>query len=253
MVRGLDLFKAQFSEHTQEFVLIGGTASTVVMEQAGLEFRATKDLDVVLHVEVLTPEFGEKFWEFVKAGGYQVRETSATEKRHFYRFQRPSDPNYPAMIELFARKPDLMYPITDGTLTPIPFEDDITSLSAILLDDDYYQFVMDGRVVIDGLPLVKEDRIIALKAVAWMELTERKNNGERVDSANVRKHINDVLRLSQLLTPDTKVSVQGKILEDMRKFIAAARVEPNLDPKQLNIRATVDTLLDRVAEAYGIA
>ncbi|MFK2891356.1 hypothetical protein ISS98_09500 [Dyella flagellata] len=223
------------------------------MEQAGLEFRATKDLDVVLHVEVLTPAFGEKFWAFVKAGGYQVRETSTTERRHFYRFQKPTDLKYPAMIELFARKPDLMHPIADGTLTPIPFEDDITSLSAILLDDDYYKFIMDGRVVIDGLPLVKEDRIIALKAAAWMELTQRRNSGEKVDSANVRKHINDVLRLSQLLTPDTSISIQGKILEDMRRFIDAARAEPNLDPKQLTINTTVDTLLDRVAEAYGIA
>ena len=31
------------------------------MADAGLEFRATKDLDIVLHVEALTLAFGEAF------------------------------------------------------------------------------------------------------------------------------------------------------------------------------------------------
>jgi phosphohistidine phosphatase SixA len=29
---------------------MGGTAATLAMEEAGLEFRATKDLDIVLHI-----------------------------------------------------------------------------------------------------------------------------------------------------------------------------------------------------------
>jgi hypothetical protein len=46
------------------------------MEQAGLEFRATKDLDIVLHIEVLNPAFGTAFWDFVETGGYGIRESS---------------------------------------------------------------------------------------------------------------------------------------------------------------------------------
>jgi hypothetical protein len=44
--------------------------------QAGLEFSATKDLDIVLHIEVLKPAFGTAFWEFVETGGYGIRESS---------------------------------------------------------------------------------------------------------------------------------------------------------------------------------
>ncbi len=53
MVRGLDVFREHFAGHADQFVLIGGTAATLAMEQAGLEFRATKDPDIVLHIEAV--------------------------------------------------------------------------------------------------------------------------------------------------------------------------------------------------------
>lgn len=78
MVRGLDIFRTWFADHVDQYILIGGTAATLAMEEAGLEFRATKDLDIVLHVEALTPEFGQAFWKFIDAGGYWRRLTLAT-------------------------------------------------------------------------------------------------------------------------------------------------------------------------------
>lgn len=72
MVRGLDIFQELFAAYVDQYVLIGGTAATLTMEEAGLEFRATKDLDIVLHVEALTPAFGEAFWKFVEDGGYEI-------------------------------------------------------------------------------------------------------------------------------------------------------------------------------------
>lgn len=41
------------------YVLIGGTASNLAMEDAGLAFRATKDLDVVWHIEAFDALYGE--------------------------------------------------------------------------------------------------------------------------------------------------------------------------------------------------
>ena len=72
MVRGLDLFRETFAAYTDQYLLIGGTAASLTMEDAGLQFRATKDLEIVLHVEVLTPAFGAAFWQFVNAGGYSA-------------------------------------------------------------------------------------------------------------------------------------------------------------------------------------
>ena len=53
MVRGLDIFRERFRDYSDRYVLIGGTACDLAMREAGLEFSATKDLDIVL-VEVST-------------------------------------------------------------------------------------------------------------------------------------------------------------------------------------------------------
>ena len=62
MVKGLDLFRKFFASYSSQYVLIGGTAASLAMEEAGLEFRSTKDLDIVLYMEALNPEFGRAFW-----------------------------------------------------------------------------------------------------------------------------------------------------------------------------------------------
>lgn len=73
MVRGLDVFREYFAGYADQFVLIGGTAATLAMEDAGLEFRATKDLDIVLHIEALNAAFGEVIWKLVGLGRYEIR------------------------------------------------------------------------------------------------------------------------------------------------------------------------------------
>ena len=86
MVRGLAVFREYFADYSEQFLLIGGTAATIAMEEAGLEFRATKDLDIVLHIEALTPAFGETFWRFIETGRYEIRQASDTGKPVLYRF-----------------------------------------------------------------------------------------------------------------------------------------------------------------------
>ena len=105
MIKGLDVFRRHFEHYTDRYVLIGGVAATLAMEEAGLDFRATKDIDLVLVVEAMDVEFGQHFWQFVMDGGYQVRERSEG-KPHFYRFQKPMNLSFPVMLELFSRMPD---------------------------------------------------------------------------------------------------------------------------------------------------
>lgn len=104
MVRGLDLFREHFKSLMDRYVLIGGTACDLIMKEAGLRFRATKDLDIVLCIESIDPEFARAFWAFVKAGGYQVQESDRGKPR-FYRFLKPTRETYPAMLELFPAPP----------------------------------------------------------------------------------------------------------------------------------------------------
>jgi hypothetical protein len=95
MVKGLEIFREHFRDYADRYVLIGGAACDIAMTGAGLEFRATKDLDIVLYVEALDAAFVRAFWEFVRAGGYEVQEKSTGEKQ-FYRFQKPANADYPS-------------------------------------------------------------------------------------------------------------------------------------------------------------
>ena len=110
------------------------------------------------------------------------------------------------MLELFCRAPDGIKLVEGSHLTPIPLDEAVASLSAILLDDDYYAFIMAGRKESDGLPWVGEDRLIPLKASAWLDLNARHAKGEAVDAKTIRKHANDVMRLAQLLSAHTTCS-----------------------------------------------
>ena len=53
-------------------------------------------------------------------------------------------------------------------------DEDISSLSAILLDDDYYEFLKQGKVTVDGVTVLDAAYLIPFKAKAWMDLTDRK-------------------------------------------------------------------------------
>ncbi|HMS17580.1 MAG TPA: hypothetical protein PKA37_12120 [Planctomycetota bacterium] len=153
MVNGLELFRDHFRRFQDCYVLIGGTACHLLFDEVGREFRSTKDLDIVLCIETLTPEFSKKFWEFVIGGGYQPHQDSA-DRPKLYRFSKPNDPSYPFMLELFCKGPDALGGVP-GSITPIQFDDDVSSLSAILMDDDYYALVLSNKVVVDGLTVLR--------------------------------------------------------------------------------------------------
>lgn len=55
------------------------------MTEEGLDFRATKDVDLVLIIEAVDANFGKKFWEYVKQVGYEHCNKSSGVPQ-FYRF-----------------------------------------------------------------------------------------------------------------------------------------------------------------------
>ena len=252
MVRGLDRFRERFKGLGDRYLLIGGTACDLIMNDAGLQFRATKDLDIVLCVESFDAAFAKAFWAFVKDGGYQLQETTEGKTR-FYRFQKPADAAYPAMLELFSRAPDTLAIAEGSHLTPIPINAEISSLSAILLDSDYYDWIQAGRRELDGLPIVGAAHLVPLKVRAWLDLRARKDAGEKVDSRAILKHKNDVFRLSQVIDPQLDVRPSPHIVEDLRAFFGRIASE-DVDLKALGLRTTtLGTILDGFRKLYGIA
>jgi len=234
MVKGLDVFREHFRGYSNRYVLIGGAACDLAMASAGITFRATKDLDIVLCVEALDVAFVKAFWAFIRSGEYAIQEIATGEKR-FYRFQKPVKPEYPVMLELFSRVPDLLSPAEGSRLTPIPVGEEISSLSAILLDDDYYRFLRSGTKVENDISFVGPEHLIPLKARAWLDLAKRTEQGESIDSHDIKKHRNDVFRLYGIIDPNINAEIPEKIRRDMRTFIARMENE-KLDLRQLGLR-----------------
>jgi len=246
MIQGLDKFRQQFSDFTDHYVLIGGVASSLVMEEVGVDFRATKDLDIVLCMEALDASFARAFWEFVKAGGYEIQERS-TGKKIFYRFSKPHDKSYPYMLELFSRAPDCLVLGDDSHLTPVPVGEDVSSLSAILLDADYYEFLHQNKTILGGISIVTEACLIPLKAKAWLDMSTRRAAGESFDSKMIKKHKNDIFCLFQIVSPGVRVELPDAIAHDLEQYLEAILKEPDIVLKPfgltgLGVRDVINTL-----------
>lgn len=251
MVSGFTKFKEKFQGFENQYVIIGGTACDLIMENEELSFRATKDIDIVLLVESITADFGKRFWEYIKEAGYEHKNKSTGEAQ-FYRFTSPKSKEYPYMIEIFSRNPDGIQLEEDAILTPLPIDESISSLSAILLNEAYYELLKNGYIMIDGIPVLKATCLIPFKAKAWLDLSERKEKGEFIDSKNIKKHKNDVFRLAQLITADTRQMLKADIKEEMKIFLDAMKKE-NIDMKSLGLRGrSKEEILVLLLHCYSI-
>ncbi|HAL81535.1 MAG TPA: hypothetical protein DCO83_04285 [Mucilaginibacter sp.] len=224
MVRGLDIFKKYFEAFPENYVIIGGTACDVIIEDAGFIPRATKDIDIILIVEALTTDFVKQFWQFIQDGKYERKEKSG-DGRQYYRFMKPEDTTFPFQVELFSRTPDTIDLEEGAHLTPIPADDDLSSLSAILLDDDYYRFIIQHSVEEDGLHRASTEALICLKAKAFLEITERITNGNTEDKKQLKKHKADVFRLAVMMKEDELHELPGAIKDQLQSFMNIAAEE----------------------------
>ena len=223
MVKGLDIFYKYFAEYTEQYVLIGGAACDISFRNNDTDFRATKDLDMVLVIEAQTREFAQQFWKFIQSGKYKNRARS-NGRPQFYRFDKPEEIGYPAMIELFSRT-DLELE-EKSVLTPIHIDDTVSSLSAILLDNSYYELLLKERNVIGGITVLKPEGLIVFKAKAWLDLISKQKQGIRIDSRDIKKHRNDILRITSEM-PLEQYKLPENIRKDMINFVHALKITKN--------------------------
>ena len=110
----------------------------------------------------------------------------------YYRFTNPEDKTYPKQIELFARSTGILNLPSDAHIDPISVGEDLSSLSAILMDDDYYAFTIEHSRNIDGIHVASPEALICLKAKAYTEMLDRKAKGEQVDSRDIEKQYTEL-------------------------------------------------------------
>ncbi|TDQ78335.1 hypothetical protein [Sphingobacterium yanglingense] len=254
MVKGIEQFKAYFETFPDNYIIIGGTACDMIMEDEGLKARATKDIDIILVVEALSPEFLKTFWQFIKDGNYNRKEKS-NDERQYYRFLEPENDEFPQQIELFSRNPDLIDLDPDTHLTPIPVDDDLSSLSAILLDDTFYQFIVQHSVVVAGIHRANTEAIIVLKAKAYLDIAGRIAQGVKEDSKHLKKHKNDIFKLAMLFNGEERFELPQSI-KDM--FIAFLKLVKNELPtpdvfKAMGMKgATSEVALNAIKSVFNL-
>ena len=216
MVRGIDIFKKYFEQYADNYLIIGGTACDLLIDDAGLIPRATRDIDMILVIEVLNPKFVKQFWNFIREGRYEKSEINS-EQRKYYRFTKPENLEFPIQIELFSRVPDMLTVPEGSHLTPIPVDEDVSSLSAILLDEPYYKFTLANSLLFNGIHIANTEELICLKAKAFLELTQRKAEGENIDDKKIKKHKNDLFRMVLTLS-DNSIEMPNSIKQDLVNF-----------------------------------
>lgn len=240
MVKGIDIFRERFRDYPKSLVLIGGAACDEWFSRLGMSFRATRDLDIVLILEAVNADFVATMRAFVDEGGYEIRERSEGGPPVLYRFSKPTDERFPAMLEIFSRLPEGISLGDDQTIIPIPGGEESHSLSAILVDADYHALIVQQQETRDGIAFANASALIPLKAKAWLDLSARKDAGEPIDAKDITKHRADVFRLAATLPGDTKVDLPDSIRTDLSAFLAAFPEESSEWPAILSaIKNTV--------------
>ena len=88
MVEGIESFREKFRDYTDCYTVIGGAACDILMSEAEIAFRATKDIDMILIPEDKKAEFAKAFWKYIRDGGYRCGWRNNADV-HFYRFTEP--------------------------------------------------------------------------------------------------------------------------------------------------------------------
>lgn len=231
-----------FAGYEDSYVIIGGTACSVVLKDRSMPFRGTRDIDMVVRTDGHLQEFAGKLWAYIADGGYRYGQRS----RHtpnVYRFTDPSADGFPQVIELFSSRP--RFPIEAGAFkTPIHISDDIYSLSAIILNDSYYQLLQQGSIIVNGLSVLDAGYLIPFKAKAWLDLRNTDADGK-----DIRKHKKDVFRLAAALDDGESIELTPEPKRDLAVFLEAMETE-QVPLKEIGIHDSKESLIELMREVY---
>lgn len=237
-MEGLEIFKEAFEAYSDNYVIIGGTACDITMQGTVVRPRATHDIDMIVIVENMTPSFAKRFREFVKEAGYRPEKRKQIEgepaKYELYRFV-DGKTGYPEMIELLSRHPDILGEPSNLVIEPLPIDGDVSSLSAIIMDDDFYHFTIKHSKLTDGVRHADSAALVCLKTRAYLNLLQDKAEGKHVNSKDIKKHRSDVLKNVVIIT-DESISAPMAIVDCVKDFVSS-------------IRADWDTLSNPLAKA----
>lgn len=235
-------FQKAFEGFEDYYVIIGGTAASIILEDNSLESRTTKDYDIVILDDKKNKAFYQAIIGFLNEGDYSPSIMDRDGK--LYRFVTKKA-DYPKMIELFCVIPNWFK--AQSRTAPVHFDEDM-SLSALLLDKDYYSLLEQGKTLINGYSILDNEHLIVFKAKAWLDLTQKKEAEQNIDSKNIKKHLNDITRLTASLRDNNHLVLPPSIKEDMKLFINKLGKNISSIPQNNQIFLDRDTIFQALKE-----
>ena len=134
-------------------------------------------------------------------------------------------------------------------IIPIHIDDNTSSLSAILLNDDFYNFMMQGRTVVNGISVLGAEYLIPFKMFAWLDLRNKKSLGEHVNEKDLKKHKYDVFRLLQIVQNDARIETNGLVRKSILEYLDII-LDENIPFSQLGLPFEKDAAISLLSEIY---
>jgi len=244
---GLSHFEAHFRELKDQYVIVGGFATLMLLDrELPNHGKATHDIDLVLLTST-SVEMAAKIKTYIKEGGYIIQK-GKQDRYQYYRFVEPKVDGYAKEIELFASE-EYGIELDEGQrIIPIDPEEGLYSLSAIMLDREYFDMIKNNIEEIDGIPYSNTLATILLKMSAVYDLYHRGDD-------KWKKHRRDILKLTLLLTGEERLVLKGRMIQDVEFFKELVK---KLTPKVIkqivgnNVVVDKDIVINTIEEVFII-
>lgn len=246
IVDGIEVFEKTFSRYKDSFVIIGGTACRAMLSGGMYAPRRTEDIDMVLVLDRLDKDFIDTFWSFIKSGRYRcaTRKDKDGQKKYVLYSFYDGLPEYPSQIELLSRPLESLGD-PEGHHIEAVSVDDASYLSAIILEPDYYDYLVNHTEEKNGLRYASVDSIIVLKVLAYLNLREDKRNGRHVNDVDFKKHRRDVVMAVASLGLGDSFPVGENIRQSISRFIEAVNGDPGVRQSiSASLSLTDESMLD---------
>ena len=208
---GLSHFEAYFKDFRDSYVVVGGFATLMLLDkQLEGHGKATYDIDLVL-LTTSSVEMARQIKRYITEGQYTIQK-GQKDNFLYYRFINPQVENFAKEIELFAVHDHSMILDEGQRIIPIDPEDGLYSLSAIMLDGEYFEMIKNNIDDSNQVPCTNTLATIMLKISAFYDLKQRGDD-------KWKKHRRDILKLILLLSGEERLELKGRMVEDVELFM----------------------------------
>ena len=208
---GLSHFENYFKDFRDHYVVVGGFATLMLLDkQLEGHGKATHDIDLVLLTNA-SVEMSQQIKSYITEGGYSIQK-GQEDAFLYYRFFAPKVKWFAKEIEIFASNEQNLQLDVHQRIIPIDPKEGLYSLSAIMLDGEYFEMIKNNIDYSNQVPCTNTLATIMLKISAFYDLKARGDD-------KWKKHRRDIIKLALILTGEEHIELKGRMVADVKLFM----------------------------------